>query len=237
MRRDLLARAQAGDEAAREQLVAENLSLVRHMAARFHNLGYDPQDLFQVGCLGLLKAIDRFDLTMDVQFSTYAVPLILGEIRRFLRDDGPLKVSRSLKSLALQAKRKTEELTRELGREPAVQEVAAALGCAVQDLVEALESLQGPASLDAPVGAEGDDAYSLAERIAGDDGREAPFLDRMALGQVLEQIPDRDREILVRRFYQSQTQSEVAAALGISQVQVSRLERRALLHLRGLLAG
>ncbi len=234
---ELLSRVRAGDAGARERAVEINLNLVHSLVNRFAGLGYDRQDLFQVGCLGLIKAIDRFDPAHGVQFSTYAVPLILGEIRRYLRDDGPVKVSRGLRELGLAAKKAAARLTQILGREPSAAEVAEDLGVEVARLVEAMDSLRTPASIDADLGSDGDDPVTLLDRLASEAGRESPLLEKMALRQALQSITSRDREIILRRFWGGESQTEVATILGVSQVQVSRLERKALARIKQLLNG
>lgn len=229
---DLFGRAAAGDAAARDQLVAANLPLVHRIVNRFAVTGRERDDLFQVGCVGLIKAIDGFDRRFGTQFSTYAVPMILGEIRRYLRDDTAVKLPRGARELGLSALRKAEELTRRLGREPNVREIAAELGCEPSDVAEVTEGLRRPASLQA----EDEDGRTLLDR-QGNEGHEARVLDRLALSAALERLEPRAREILWRRYYQNQSQIDVARALGISQVHVSRLERRALHALRAELAG
>ncbi len=231
--RRLVALARAGDKAARDRLVEGNLRLVRSLVARFSASGADPEDLFQIGCIGLLKAIDRFDLSYDVRFSTYAVPLIMGEIRRHLRDDGPMRVSRSLKQLAQQARRVRERLAAEMERDPTVAEVAEELGVSPEEVVEALDGVRPPASIH-QTAHEGDgDPIYLLDQLAAEDGqREGLWLDRVALREGLNQLDDRERTVILLRFFRDKTQTEVASILGCSQVQVSRLERRALERIR-----
>ena len=231
----LLRRAREGDTAARDRAVEANLRLVHSIVARFAASGHDPEDLFQIGCVGLVKAVDRFDLSLGLQFSTYAVPMIIGEIRRYLRDTGPLKVSRSLKQLAIQAKKKREELTCELSREPTVPEIAQALGVSREDLVEAMEGLLQPSSF-FEVTHEGDgDPIFLIDQIAAAGDEESDQIDRLALREVLRKMDPRDRQIILLRYFREKTQAQVAEFLGVSQVQISRLERRALQNMRNLL--
>lgn len=230
--RELIQRAREGDEEARGRLVEGNLRLVRSIAQRFQGMGYDMEELFQVGCIGLLKSVDRFDLSYDVRFSTYAVPLILGEIRRFLRDEGTVHVSRSLKNLAAQARRTGRELAMILGREPTILEIAEALGQTVDAVTQAFDSIRPPASIHQVVHeGEGDPVY-LLDRLADETCGEEQSLDRVLITQGLSDLPERLRAILLLRFFRDQTQTEVARKLGISQVQVSRLEHRALALLR-----
>lgn len=235
--RALIRRARSGDQDARAELVESNLRLVRSIVSRFSGSGRDPEDLFQFGCIGLLKAVDRFDLNYPVRFSTYAVPMILGEIRRHLRDDGPMRVSRTLKSLALSAHRLQEELAKALGRDPTVAEVAAGLQAPVEDVVEALECSRPLASIQEPI-YEGDgDPICLGDQLHDGSGGEPAWLDRVALRDGLALLEEREREILMLRYFRDMTQMEVARLLGISQVQVSRLERRALARIRSYLSG
>lgn len=231
---EMLARAQAGDREARERVVEANLRLVRSIVGRFLNSGQDADDLFQIGCLGLLKAVDRFDLSLGLQFSTYAVPLIIGEVRRYLRDTGPVKVSRDLKHLAREGRRKQEELAQALGRDPTPAEVAAALGVDVERLLEALDSAVAPASIHEVIHqGDGDpvfllDSLSDAPRTEG----EGPWFEHLAVRQAMDRLDPREREILRLRFFHDLSQTQVSSRLGVSQVHISRLERRALGQLR-----
>ncbi|HWI61643.1 MAG TPA: RNA polymerase sporulation sigma factor SigF [Symbiobacteriaceae bacterium] len=231
--RELIGRAQQGDKTARDQLVEANLRLVRSLVSRFASTSADPEDLFQLGCIGLLKAVDRFDLSYDVRFSTYAVPLILGEIRRYLRDDGPMRVSRGLKQLAQQARKAQEKLAGDLGREPTVAEVAAALGVEPEEVVEAMEGARAPASIHQTVHeGDGDPIYLLDQLTTDSDPREGQWLDHVALREGLSQLEPREQMVIILRFFRDKTQTEVATILGCSQVQVSRIERKALERIR-----
>lgn len=230
--RALIARAQRGDEAAKETLVVANLRLVRSLVQRYTGSGQDPEDLFQLGCIGLVKAIDRFDLSLGLRFSTYAVPLVLGEIRRFIRDDGPLHVSRPLKQLGQQARRVRAELAVRLGRDPTVAEVAAALDRPVDAVVEALDGAREPASLDAVLYPGESDEGARYDQVGGGEPGESAWLDSLALQQGMARLDPRSRLLLKLRFFADKTQAETAVVLGISQVQVSRLERRAIAHVR-----
>jgi len=234
--RRLLAASQTGDAVARETLVRCNLRLVHAMIRRFVPGGRDPEDLFQIGCIGLLKAIDRFDLNYDVRFSTFAVPLILGEIKRFLRDDGPIKLSRGIKETARKVGRAMEDYRQKHGREPVLGELAAELGLPREEIVEALEASRPPASLQEKIFADDGDPVYLHERIKSEDNDLLRWIDAVSLRQVLLRLEERQRSILLQRFFQGRTQSEVAARLGVSQVQISRLEKQALQELRQLLA-
>jgi RNA polymerase sporulation-specific sigma factor len=231
-----LARYRSGDTAARDEIVAANLRLVWSVVGRFEGRGIETEDLFQIGCVGLLRAIDRFDPSYGVRFSTYAVPLIIGEIRRYLRDQGALKVSRSLKERAQRTRRARERLAKELGREPTVDELAQALGEDRDQVVEALDALQPVSSLDeAPERDEGGER-PLAERLASrvDEGH---WLARIELMEGLRRLSELERQVLYLRFFEDRTQSEVAAILGTNQVRVSRIERRALMRIREFLSG
>ncbi len=233
--KDLLARAQKGDVHARERLINCNLKLVFNLVKRFHNRGYELEDLFQIGCIGLMKAIDKFNLDFNVRFSTYAVPMIVGEIRRFLRDDNPIKVSRSIKETAYKVQQGREALTSKLGREPSINEIASEIGISREDVVSALEALQPPASIYETLHQDDGDPIYLLDQLSEDDGAMLPHLDNIAVKEILKQLPDRDRMILLWRFFADQTQGEIAAKLGLSQVQVSRLERQALKKLRDMM--
>lgn len=228
--RDLLARSQAGDAEAREKLVLGNQRLVWAVVQRFLGRGYEPEDLFQIGCIGLMKAIDKFDLSYDVKFSTYAVPMIIGEIQRFLRDDNTVKVSRSLKETAKQIRRVREELVKKLGRQPHVREIAEQLGMDPAEVVFAQDAVRAPASIHETVYENDGDPIYLVDQIADDDPSE--WFDKLALHEVLGRLPERERLIVYLRFFKDKTQAEVAQVLGISQVQVSRLEKRILQNIR-----
>lgn len=231
----LLKRAHDGDKEARELLVQENLGLVWSIVRRFKNRGVEQEDLFQIGSIGLLKAIDKFDLSYEVRFSTYAVPMIAGEIKRFLRDDGMLKVSRTLKETASRALRARERLEAENGREPALAEIAAELAMSTEEVVLALESGSQVESLQKTIyqGDGGD--ISLMDRIEEKTDRNEAVLNRILLEEILGALTPEERKLIYLRYYQEKTQTEIAGRLGISQVQVSRLEKRILKTLRGKL--
>lgn len=233
--KELIASAQAGDARARERLINCNLKLVFNLVKRFQNRGYELEDLFQIGCIGLMKAIDKFDLNYNVRFSTYAVPMIVGEIRRFLRDDNPVKVSRSIKETAYKVQQTREILTAKLGREPTVAEIASELGISREEVVTALEAAQSPTSIYETLHQDDGDPIYLLDQLSEGDGGEAPWLDSIAVKEVLKQLPDRDRLILLWRFFGDKTQGEIADKLGLSQVQVSRLERQALKKLHDMM--
>lgn len=223
---ELFVRARAGDAGARDALFAANMGLVGHIVRRFTALGHDAEELLQVGGIGLVKAIDRFEPERGFQFATYAFPLILGEIQRYLRDAGSVAMPREQRALARRARRLAEARAAETGREPTVPELAGALGVDASDLAAALAAESAPASLDA---ASAGDPRPLGERLAA--GNESVW-DRLELRDLLRRLPERERRVIVLRYLLDRTQVEVAAALGISQVQVSRIERRALARLR-----
>lgn len=228
--KELIRRAQAGDQEARDALVKANLRLVWSVVQRFLNRGYEADDLFQIGSIGLLKAVDKFDLSYDVRFSTYAVPMIIGEIQRFLRDDGSIKVSRSLKELNHRIRRKRDDLAKELGRNPTIQEIATALGITPDEVVLAHEAGRSPSSIHETVFENDGDPITLMDQIADDP--EEKWFSNLTIKDIVERLSERERLIVYLRYYKDQTQSEVAERLGISQVQVSRLEKRILNTLR-----
>src|SRR5690554_2547124 len=222
----LIALSQTGDNLARDTLVNCNIRLVWSVVQRFLNGGYEPDDLFQIGCIGLLKSVDKFDLSYDVKFSTYAVPMIIGEIQRFLRDDGTIKVSRSLKETANKVRKKKDELSKVLGRLPTIKEVAEALELSPEEVVFAQEANKPPTSIHETVFENDGDPITLMDQIA-DDSQDKWF-EKLALNEAIDTLNERERLIVYLRYYKDQTQSEVANRLGISQVQVSRLEKKIL---------
>ncbi len=228
--RRLIEASQKGDEEARNRLVRHNIRLVWSVVQRFLNRGYEAEDLFQIGCIGLLKAVDKFDLSYDVKFSTYAVPMIIGEIQRFLRDDGMVKVSRSLKELANRIRKVKDDLAKELGRVPTVSEIAAEMGVSPEEIVFAREANRTPASIHETVYENDGDPITLMDQIA-DESEEAWF-DKITLNEAVNRLSQRERLIVYLRFFKDQTQSEVAKRLGISQVQVSRLEKKIIQKIR-----
>ncbi len=233
--KSLLRKTKEGDGAARERLINCNLRLVFNLVRRFENRGYDLEDLFQIGSIGLMKAIDKFDLSYDVKFSTYAVPMIVGEIRRFLRDDSPVKVSRSLKKTAYDINRKREELTKELGREPLISEVAEALGLRVEDVISALEAIQMPSSIHETLYQDDGDPIYVIDQLRSDKDDDSSWFDKIALKELLVKLPEKHRKVILLRFFSDKTQTEVAKIIGLSQVQVSRIERQALEGIRELI--
>lgn len=233
--RRLIAAAQGGDEAARGKLVEHNLRLVMSIARRFAGQGCDVDDLYQIGCIGLLKAIDGFDLSYDVKFSTYAVPRIAGEIKQFLRRDGPVKLGRSLQELSRQIKEAQQRLAGRLHRQPTAQEVAEYVGSSVEQVVMALEASGPLASLDEVVREDDGRPVVLGDVLPGSSDLGAALVQNIVLREALGRLPPRERLIVRRRFLEEKTQAEVARELGVSQAQVSRLENRCLRFLRGFL--
>lgn len=228
----LIDKAQAGDQTAREMILEHNINLVRSVVHRFTNRGYEWDDLFQIGCIGLIKSIDRFDMKFDVQFSTYAVPMIIGEIRRFMRDDNPVKVSRPLKELAYKVHRTQEKLQGLLGREPTIKEVAADLLLGTQEIVAALEAIQSPSSLYANAFHHDGDSVLLLDQIKYCDGQDSAYFERLALKEILSRLPPKERTVIHLRFFEDKTQAEIGVMIGLSQVQVSRIEKSALKSIR-----
>ena len=230
--RELFPRIHAGDKEARREFIQGNLRLVLSVIQRFHNRGESVDDLFQVGCIGLMKAIDNFDTGQNVRFSTYAVPMIIGEIRRYLRDNNQIRVSRSLRDTAYKALKARERLTYRLGREPSVQEIAAEMEVREEDVVLALEAIQDPVSLFEPVYQDGGDAIYVMDQVRDERVSEDDWVRDLSIRQALEKLGERERNIIKRRFFQGRTQMEVAGEIGISQAQVSRLEKAALQQMR-----
>ncbi|MDE6661853.1 MAG: sigma-70 family RNA polymerase sigma factor [Lachnospiraceae bacterium] len=249
----LIGRSQAGDKEAREKLIEENLGLVRHIVKRFLDRGYDAEDLFQIGCIGLMKAIDKFDLSFEVKFSTYAVPMIQGEIKRFLRDDGMVKVSRTLKENGWKVKQAAEKLSHLYGRDATLNEISQETELSVEDIVLALDANVEVESIYKSVyQSDGNEIY-LVDQVVGEAGgvgrsvleggaygnsgicedtEKEKLLNHMLLEQLLSGLEENERELIDLRYFQDKTQVEVAKRLGISQVQVSRMEKRILLNLR-----
>lgn len=223
----LLKKSREGDKKAREELINGNLKLVLSVIQRFAARGENPDDLFQVGCIGLIKAIDNFDLNQNVRFSTYAVPMIIGEIRRYLRDYNPIRVSRSIRDTAYHAMQVKERLQNESQKEPTVEEIAKELGTEKEKVVIALEAIVEPVSLYDPVYFDGGDTIYVMDQI-GDNSSDVNLIDSIMLKNALENLSDREKLILSLRFMEGKTQTEVAKEVGISQAQVSRLEKGAM---------
>lgn len=230
--RELFAKMQNGDSTARDQLINGNLRLVLSVVQRFNNRGEYVDDLFQVGCIGLMKAIDNFDLSQNVKFSTYAVPMIIGEIRRYLRDNNPIRVSRSLRDVAYKALQIRDQLVTKLSREPSVQEIASELGLPLEEIVFALDAIQEPVSLFEPLYHDGGDPIYVMDQVSDEKHQDGNWLEGIAIREALRRLSERERLILTLRFFEGKTQMEVAEEIGISQAQVSRLEKAALAHMK-----
>lgn len=229
---ELIRRAQAGDENARTRLVEGNLKLVLSVIQRFMGRGENPDDLFQVGCIGLLKAIANFDTTKDVRFSTYGVPMIAGEIRRYLRDNSALRVSRSVRDTAYKILQAREKLTAETGREPTEEEIAASLGIPRQEIALALDAISDPVSLSDPVFSDGSESLTVMDQVRDSRNTDESWIECMALDDAMRSLTGREKRILSLRFYDGKTQMEVASMVGISQAQVSRLEKNAIRQIK-----
>lgn len=234
--RELFVSMQSGNEEARERLIMGNLRLVLSVIQRFNNRGEFVDDLFQVGCIGLMKAIDNFDLGQNVKFSTYAVPMIIGEIRRYLRDNNPIRVSRSLRDIAYKALQVRDALVNRNSREPTIAEIAAELEMPREEVVFALDAIQEPVSLFDPIYQEGGDPIYIMDQIKNDKDHDGYWVEGIAIKEAMLKLSERERHILSLRFFSGKTQMEVADEIGISQAQVSRLEKAALTHMRKLVA-
>lgn len=230
--RELLLKIKGGDTQAREEFIRANLRLVLSVIQRFSGRGEQMDDLFQVGCIGLIKAVENFNTALDVRFSTYAVPMIIGELRRYLRDNTALRVSRSLRDTAYRALRVRNDLMDRLSREPRLDEIAKELEMNEEDVAFALEAIQDPISLFEPIYHDDGDAIFVMDQVRDDKDCDDCWLDGIAIGSGLDRLGDRERKIIELRFFQGRTQMEVAEEIGISQAQVSRLEKSALKHMR-----
>lgn len=230
--RELFTKMQNGDRDAREKLISGNLRLVLSVIQRFTNRGEFVDDLFQVGCIGLMKAIDNFDLSQNVKFSTYAVPMIIGEIRRYLRDNNPIRVSRSLRDIAYKALQVRDSLVSKHSREPSINEIAEELQLPREEIVFALDAIQEPISLFEPIYHDGGDPIFVMDQIGDERNVDSHWLEGITVREALSKLSDREKLILTLRFFEGKTQMEVAEEIGISQAQVSRLEKAALMHMR-----
>lgn len=233
---ELIKRCQDGGKAAREQLVTENIGLVWSIVRRFANRGYEMEDLFQVGSIGLIKAIDKFDTSFEVKFSTYAVPMITGEIKRFLRDDGMIKVSRTLKETSYKARAAKEALSIELGREPTIEEVSERTEISVENIVMSMEAGAEVESLYKTIYQGDGNAIYLIDKLEESKDENQNMVDRLALYDILNSLEEKDRNIIRLRYFMNRTQTDIAKELGISQVQVSRIEKKILKAMREKLA-
>ncbi len=233
---ELISKAQKGDRKAQEMLVSNNLGLVRSVMRRFSNRGHDRDDLFQLGCIGLIKAIQKFDFSFNVRFSTYAVPMIIGEIKRFLRDDGIIKVSRSLKQTAARVRATKERLQKKHGKEPTLQQIADDLDITKEEIVMALDSSAYPEYLYDVIYHDDGAPIHLIDKIGGTDSFEdGDVIDRIMLQDAISKLEPRERQIIFLRYFKDQTQTEIAKVLGISQVQVSRIEKKVLQNMKDLM--
>lgn len=229
---ELIQMAHDGDKEARDRLVLENIGLVWSIVKRFTGRGCETEDLFQIGSIGLMKAIDHFDLTMDVKLSTYAVPMITGEIRRFLRDDGMIKVSRPLKELAVKISAARENMENRLGREPTIEEIADQVGASREEVAASLEAGAEIESIYRPVSREDEGNGCLLDRLAEKNSENDKLLNHLVLKELIQDLGEQEQEIIIRRYFENQTQTKIAKDLDISQVQVSRLEKKILKQMR-----
>jgi len=230
--RELFERMHAGDKSAREEFIQGNLRLVLSVIQRFSNRGENIDDLFQVGCIGLIKAIDNFDVSQNVKFSTYAVPMIIGEIRRYLRDNNSIRVSRSLRDIAYKALQVRDQLISKNAKEPTITEIANELNLPREEVVFALDAIQDPISLFEPIYHDGGDAIYVMDQVKDEKNEDESWLEGIALREAMKKLNEREKLILTLRFFEGRTQVEVAKEIGISQAQVSRLEKTALAHMR-----
>ena len=232
---ELLKLSKNGDKNAREKMINGNLRLVLSVVQKFSGRGEPPDDLFQVGCIGLIKAIDNFDITQQVKFSTYAVPMILGEIRRYMRDNNSIRVSRSIRDTAYKAIYAKEHLMKQNMKEPTILEIANEIGVTKEEVTYAMDAIQSPVSLYEPVYTDGGDPLCVMDQISDKKNREENWIEQISLNEAMKRLPARERHIIDLRFFDGKTQTEVADEIGISQAQVSRLEKSALKSMRNYL--
>lgn len=231
-KKKLFRRVQEGDQEARHEFICGNLRLVLSILQRFYHRGENADDLFQIGCIGLIKALDHFDTSHDVKFSTYAVPMIIGEIKRYLRDNNPIRVSRSIRDTAYRALSVKERITAETGREPTVEEIAKELRMTKEEISLALDAILDPVSLQEPVYHDGTDAVFVMDQVKDEKNLDDSWLEKISLKEAIKKLPQREQHILKLRFFDGRTQMEVAGEIGISQAQVSRLEKNALKQMK-----
>ena len=234
-KKELLIQIKQGDKNAREKYIKGNLRLVLSVIQRFHHANENADDLFQVGCVGLMKAIDNFDITLDVKFSTYAVPMIIGEVRRYLRDNNSIRVSRSLRDIAYKAIYTKENYIKQYNKEPTIEEIAKELDIEKEMILFALDAIVTPVSLYEPVFQEGGDTLYVMDQVRDKKNKEETWVEEISLKEAMKKLKPREYDIIRRRFFEGQTQTEVADEIAISQAQVSRLEKNALKYMRGLL--
>lgn len=232
---ELFTRMRAGDKSAREQLIMGNLRLVLSIVRRYSNGSENIDDLFQIGCIGLMKAIDNFDTSQEVKFSTYAVPMIQGELKRYLRDYNTIRVSRSLKDIAYKAIYARESISKNTNKEPSIAEISEIIGVPKEDIAMALDAVQAPVSLYDPVYTDGGDALYVMDQISDKKNKEEKWIEQISLNEAMKRLPKREKNIIDLRFYEGRTQMEVAKEIGISQAQVSRLEKNALKTMKNYL--
>jgi RNA polymerase sporulation-specific sigma factor len=232
--KELFKKMKEGDEEAREKIINGNLRLVLSLIQRFGGRGENADDLFQVGCVGLIKAIDNFDVTLDIQLSTYAVPMIIGEIRRYLRDNNMVRVSRSIRDLAYRVLQAKEKLTKETGKEPTIEEIAKELNVEREEIVLSLDAIQDPVSLQEPVYNDGADSIYIMDQVKDKKNTDELWAENLTISEALKRLTEKEKMIIDKRFFKGRTQMEVAEEIGISQAQVSRLEKTAIDHIRRL---
>lgn len=231
---ELLVKIKNGDEIAREKFINGNLRLVLSVIQRFYGRGENADDLFQIGCVGLIKAIDNFDLSQNVQFSTYAVPMIIGEVKRYLRDNNSIRVSRSVRDLAYKALQFKEIYTKEHGREPTIEQIAKELNVQKEDIAFSFDAIQDPVSLQEPIYNDGNESIYIMDQVKDGKNTDELWTERMTIMQIMKKLNDKEKMIITKRFFDGRTQMEVAEEIGISQAQVSRLEKNAIDHIKRL---
>ena len=231
-KQELFVKIKNGDNLAREQFINGNLKLVLSVVQRFGGRGENPDDLFQVGCIGLIKSIDNFDLNQNVQFSTYAVPMIIGEIRRYLRDNNSIRVSRSIRDLAYKAIQAKEKITKETGKEATVEQIAKEVGVPKEEIVVSLDAIQDPISLQEPVYKDGTENIFVMDQVRDTKNTDERWTENLSLAEAMKRLTKREKEIVNKRFFMGKTQVEVANEIGISQAQVSRLEKNAISRIK-----
>lgn len=229
---ELFIKIKQGDEEARNQFIRGNLRLVLSVIQRFYGRGENPDDLFQIGCIGLIKSIDNFDLSQGVQFSTYAVPMIIGEVRRYLRDNNSIRVSRSVRDLAYKVVQYKDKFNKEKGREATIEEVAKEFGVEKEDIAFCLDAIQDPVSLQEPIYNDGSDSIFIMDQVKDTKNNDEYWVENMTIEDALKRLGEKEKKIIMKRYFDGRTQMEVADEIGISQAQVSRLEKNALEHIK-----
>jgi len=229
---ELLNRIRQGDEEARTKFIKGNLRLVLSVIQRFYGRGECADDLFQIGCIGLIKSIDNFDLSQGVQFSTYAVPMIIGEVRRYLRDNNSIRVSRSVRDLAYRTIQFREKYNKEKGKDPSIEEIAKEFGVEIEEIAASLDAIQDPVSLQEPIYNDGTENIFVMDQVKDKKNNDENWVETMTINEVLKKLNEKEKNIIVRRYFDGKTQMEIADEIGISQAQVSRLEKNALEHMK-----